>query len=205
MAGGPTEGTSISGQTMSDVTEKLDRDLSRRELVAVVSLLDSVWPNEGKTLAQLVELSRRARRYYRVSFRGSRRPSVRHLVWQGGELVAHALSFERPVTSAAGDLPVMALSAVCVSPGHRGRGHGVAVARSAFRRVERGEFPLSLFQTPIPEFYEKLGSRNVANRFVDSRNKADPEKNPWRDPWVMIHPGDSVWPGGLIDLNGPGY
>ena len=44
---------------------------------------------------------------------------------------------------------------------HRGKGIGVALARSAFERVRSSEFPVSLFQTTIPVFYRKLGATVV--------------------------------------------
>lgn len=190
---------------MTSVTLKDDRALSKRELVAMVTLLNGVWPSPDRSLDELVRLFPRLRRHLRISFRGCKRASMRHLVWEGDEIVAHALTFERRVRCDEREMPVMALSAVCVSPEHRGRGLGAAVVRSAFQRVEEGEFPVSLFQTPIPDFYEKLGSANVSNRFVDSRNRADPEARPWKDSSVMIFPGVHPWPEGVIDLNGPGY
>jgi hypothetical protein len=71
--------------------------------------------------------------------------------------------------------------------------------------VDGGEFPVALFQTAVPDFYTRLGSRSVSNRFVNSRNSEDPEANPWWDPNIMIYPADAAWPMGTIDLNGSGY
>lgn len=190
---------------MPDVTLREDRDLSSDELIAMVSLLNSVWPSQDKSLEELVGLLPRLRRHLRISYWGSQRPSMRHLIWEGDELIAHALTFERTVRHDGGELPVMALSAVCVGADYRGRGLGAEVVRSAFRRVDTGEFPVSLFQTPIPEFYEKLGSTHVSNPFVDSRSREDVSASPWRDPSIMIYPDQYVWPEGTIDLNGPGY
>ena len=75
----------------------------------------------------------------------------------------------------------------------------------AMQRVDQGEFPVSLFQTPKPGFYEKLGARKVNNRFVNSKNEQDPEADPWPAEHVMIYPTPYPWPEGVIDLNGPGY
>ncbi len=187
------------------VTQIQNEALVKKEIVAVVSLLDSIWPNEEKTVPQLVKAFPEVQRHCRVSYPGSTHESRRHVVWDGGELIAHALTFERPVISKNREISVMALARVCVTPVHRGKGIGADIIRSAFQRVDSGEFSVSLFQTTIPAFYERLGAVTVANQFVNSRNDVAPDTNPWSDEWIMIYPGDFPWPTGLIDLNGPGY
>jgi predicted acetyltransferase len=99
----------------------------------------------------------------------------------------------------------MAVSGVSVPVTHRGKGIGVALARSAFQRVNNSEFPVSLFQTTIPAFYRKLGATVVENRFFNSRHQSNPDANPWNDGWVMVYPSGYAWPKGSVDLNGPGY
>ena len=79
------------------------------------------------------------------------------------------------------------------------------IARSAFERVDSQLFPISLFQTGVPNFYLKLGARVIDNRFVNSKNKAAPNENPWWDTSVMIYPSSYEWTEGTIDLNGSGY
>jgi predicted acetyltransferase len=95
-----------------------------------------------------------------------------------GQLVGHAFTFGRPVISDGVEISVMALSGVSVPVTHRGKGIGVALARSAFERVGNSEFPVSLFQTTIPAFYRKLGATVVDNRFFSSRNQSKPDANP---------------------------
>ncbi len=190
---------------MLTVTQIQNEALVEKEIVAVLSLLSSIWPSKDKTLPQLVEAFPEVQRHYRVSYPGSTRTSQRHVVWDGGKLIAHALTFERPVISKDREIPVMALSRVCVTPVHRGKGVGAEIVRSAFQRVDSGEFSVSLFQTTIPAFYERLGAATVVNQFVNPRNDVAPDTNPWSDEWIMIYPGDYPWPTGLIDLNGPGY
>jgi predicted N-acetyltransferase YhbS len=128
-----------------------------------------------------------------------------YLVCDKDKAVAHALTFERPVTTNAREVSVMALSGVCVFPSYQGRGLGAEIVRRGFGRIHVGEFAVSLFQTTIPAFYEKLGATLVPNRFVNSRNKNHPDANPWHDDSVMIYPKSYAWPVGPIDLNGPGY
>ena len=100
---------------------------------------------------------------------------------------------------------VLALAGVVCSPAHRGNGHGVAVVTDAFSRMDEQGLKLSLFQTEIPEFYEKLGSKRVQNRFVNSKNDDDPEANPWWNDFVMVYRADCDWEEGPVDLLGTGY
>ena len=79
------------------------------------------------------------------------------------------------------------------------------IVQEAFKRVDQGEFPVSLFQTTLPQFYEKLGAVEVKNRFVNSKNNDAPNANPWTDDHVMIYGNNSLWPEGQIDLNGKDY
>jgi predicted N-acetyltransferase YhbS len=130
---------------------------------------------------------------------------VSFVVWDGGQAIAHARTFPRTIRSRSGDITLMGLAGVCVMPERRGEGLGRDVVRKAFERVDRGDFPVSLFQTTVPDFYTGLGAKAIANRFVNSRNTDDPEANPWWDPHIMIYPADAVWPDGTIDLNGSGY
>jgi GNAT superfamily N-acetyltransferase len=190
---------------MLNITVHRDTDLSREEIVAVVSLIYGFWPSKEKSIPELVETFPEVSRQYRASYPQIRFPSLRYVVWNENKAVAHGLTFERPVITDAGEISVMALSGVCVSPSYQGKGLGAEIVRRAFGRVHGGEFGVSLFQTTIPAFYEKLGATSVTNRFVNSRNKTHPDANPWHDPWVMIYPRSHPWPQGQIDLNGPDY
>ena len=125
-----------------------------------------------------------------------------------GLVVAHARTFVREIKteSDSGTIPVLALESVCSDPDVRGQGLGAQVAKLAFELVGQNEWPkLSLFQTPVPGFYEKLDCRIVENKFVDRTNAKTPDAWPWRDKIVMIYPGVASWPEGIIDINGPDY
>ena len=129
-------------------------------------------------------------------------------LWRGEELAAVAMWFPRVVKTANGPLRVLALAGVCSAPELRGRGLGRRVVREAFGAVDRGEYAVALFQTPVPEFYAKLGARPVPNVFGNSRFKVGDRgtaERPWWDPHVMIYPAPFPWPEGPIDLLGPGY
>jgi GNAT superfamily N-acetyltransferase len=190
---------------MLNITVHHDTDLSRDEIGAIVSLVYGFWPSKDKTIPELVEAFPDIGKKYRVSYPQIRLPSLRYVVWDKDKAVAHALTFERPIITGAGEISVMALSGVCVLPSYQGKGLGAEIVRRTFGRIHGGEFGVSLFQTTIPAFYKKLDATLVTNRFVNSRNKKDPDANPWNDEWVMMYPRSYSWPQGTIDLNGPGY
>ena len=116
-------------------------------------------------------------------------------------VLAHALIFNREIFTAQGPMNVGALAAVCVHPDFRGRGWGESVVRAAFDFLPELGAEVSLFQTGVPSFYEKLGGRLVLNRFFNG----DHPDNPFWDVCEMIYPASFPWPDGDIDLNGPGY
>lgn len=163
---------------------------------AIIALTNAVWPVSDRTTETLVaELGTGLRET----------PLKRHyLIHDGAELVAHAVTFSRVIRFDGGSLEVMALAEVCVDPARRGEGHGARVVREAFRQVDEGPFAVSLFQTNVPGFYERLGAVKVANRFTDS-TAGDPEANPWWNDHVMVYPAFPGWPAGIIDLCGRGY
>ena len=172
------------------------------ELAApVAELLFAVWPESTKTL----EIRRQQILEPPSSYRTDPATIRRFVIWEDGRSLAHALTFVREIRTDDGPLSVLALAGVCTDPQVRGKGLGAEITRECFRQVGQAGWPtLSLFQTPVPAFYEKLDSRLVPNRFVD-RTAEDPEANPWRDKYVMIYPGGHQWPDGVIDLNGPDY
>lgn len=136
----------------------------------------------------------------------------RFIAWCGETLVAHAFTFVRKIQfeevrdSDQQQMNVLALASVCSDPDLRGKGLGVLVTRAAFEQVGQGDWPtVSLFQTPVPGFYKKLGCRIVTNRFVNRLSEKDTEANPWRDDTIMIYPESHRWHDGIIDLNGPDY
>jgi hypothetical protein len=186
---------------MSDVSIHTDANLTSERIEAFVRLVTDVWPSKDKTFQERLN-------QYVGWVEHNRRTGfevVTFAVWDGDRAIAHARTFSRLVHTQAGDLTVMGLAGVCAASDRRLEGLGKAVVLKAFERVARGEFPLSLFQTGIPDFYRKLGSRCVENRFVNTLNTEHPDDNPWWDPHIMIYPADGDWPEGTIDLNGPGY
>lgn len=128
-----------------------------------------------------------------------------HVIRDRGVIIALATSKPRRIRTSEGDLDVLALANVSCHPRHQGHGYGAAVVRSAFERVDRGDFPVSFFQTAIPDFYRKLGCRTVDNPVVNSHSTIDRQIRPFWDDNALIYPADFDWPGGPIDTLGPGW
>lgn len=137
--------------------------------------------------------------------------------------VACALSFRHTVAGKAStpdydDCPfdVLALAGVACLKRCRGRQYGQAVVQSAFARVDSGEFDLSLFQTGVIGFYEKLNCLEVSNGFINSLGVPgsagrDSAEKPWWEPHVAVYPSAAVdrgdWPADTVtvDLLGRGW
>ena len=116
-------------------------------------------------------------------------------------VLAHSRIFRREISTERVPRSVGALASVCVHPDYRGRGWGADVVRAAFDYLPEMNVEVALFQTAVPQFYEKLGCRIIDNRF---HNHGDYDDVFWDD-YKMIYPASFAWPDGEIDLNGPGY
>src|SRR5687768_1099278 len=93
---------------MLTVMRRENSELSRAEIVAVVSLVNSIWPNKEKALSELIDAFSEAHHRYRASYPQLSRPSVRFLAWEAEQLVGHAFTFERPIISGGVEMSVMA-------------------------------------------------------------------------------------------------
>ena len=135
-----------------------------------------------------------------------RNPRV-FIVRASKQLVASAMVFPRTIAVESNETTTLALASVCSAPAHRGKSFGRAVVQAAFKLVDDGEFPHSLFQTSedIRPFYEKLGACKIRNRIVNSLGDP-PTANPFKMPEIMCYATDPVcWGEAPIDLLGPGY
>lgn len=130
---------------------------------------------------------------------------LRFVVYDEALVVAHASIFPRTIHTEQGSMLVGALSGVCTHDKYRRQGLGAHVVRAAFERVDQGEFPVSLWMTNIPTFYEKLGGRIIKNTWINTHNTTQPDIDPWPDELKMIYPANHKWPDGVIDLNGSVY
>ena len=187
---------------MDEICEYFETELSRELALPIATLSCRSFKSSGAPVEDRVKEM--------LSAAGSSDPEKtsgrRFVIWDNDIAIAHARTFVRTVFVGEREISVLALASVCTDPDIRGRGLGVKITRKAFEQVGQPSWPdVSLFQTPVPQFYEKLNSRIVTNRFVNRRNARDLEANPWRDPTVMIYPAKFAWPDGIVDLNGPDY
>jgi predicted N-acetyltransferase YhbS len=183
-----------------------DTDLSTMQITEILRLSHSVWPDPTRNVAERVEeLSEYIKENQELV------SSTRRLViWEADRAIAIGKTFPRKihVLNSKGrpneDVTVLALSGVCAASDYRGSGLGAAIVKAAFGSLTKA-LPVTLFQTGVPAFYEKLGARLVDNRFVDYQNLEDPMANPWREDYVMIYPACQQWWKSTIDLNGPAW
>ncbi len=180
---------------MLKIQRYLTETLSSQLVIETVELKNRVWPSND-------DLNTLCNRFLD---RNRTRPDRQTIVaWEDEVLVAHAEVFSRDIECEGKPFKIGCLSSVCVSPDRRKQDFGKAVVQEAFRLIDTNEYEVFLFQTTVPEFYQKLGARIVENKFIN-KLADDPSKNPWRDSSIMIYPSSYDWPVGIIDLNGEGY
>ena len=186
---------------MQVVSTYKDFELTKNQIIAIITLLNSVWPYKDKTISEVtnnwiseITQSEEAENY-----------NTHFVIWVTITAIAHAKIFSLEIYTKNGSIKIAALASVCVSPNYRNKGLGEIVTKSAFDYAKQSSFPASLFQTAIPEFYKKLGSKMVNNKFINSKNEKDPQKNPFWDKCIMIYPAEYNWSESIIDLNGQGY
>lgn len=173
------------------------KNITKDEISKIVALTNATWPSKDKNEAELC---------HEMLEIFQKMPTMMiFTVWDGQKLIANTEIFARTIKFDEKELKIMALASVCVDPERRGEGLGRQLIERAFKHVDDGKYPLSLYQTQIPSFYEKFGAKQVKNTFINTKNSENPEKCPWWDPYIMIYPNNPIWPSGTIDLNGPGY
>jgi len=197
--------TKPSGSPGHEVKEYLETGLSESLAQSIASLTAISFTDSDRSLDERVADMLSATN----STDSEKVTGRRFVIWQDDrqtKAVAHARIFVREVIVDDQRIPVLALASVCSDPGQRGKGLGSTVTEAAFQYVGQMGWPdVSLFQTPVPAFYENLNCRLVTNRFVNQRNDAAPQAYPWRDETVMIYPAEFAWPACTVDLNGPDY
>ncbi|QDS98128.1 GNAT family N-acetyltransferase [Adhaeretor mobilis] len=181
------------------LADDIDEPLAR----SVSELLCRVWPKPGRTVETRVEQFLAERGVYQ----GPPEQAPRSfLIREGSKPIAFSSILSRTIRTEAGRMTIAGLAKVCTDPEQRGHGLGEKIVRAALAPIDDGSFPLVLFQTDVSvqPFYEKLGSRRVENRIVNSLAD-DPEADAFWHPVIMIYPKEAQWPEGTIDLQGPGY
>ncbi len=181
---------------MLEVVSKYIDKVSKEEIEQVNALTDLTWPaTKPKKFTSDSRL---------IDFHNRNPSKTCHFIHSNENVVGYAESFPRDIGVNQQILTILGLGAVCVHPTFRGKGLGAQLVRAAFSRIDIGEYPVSLFQTGVPGFYELLNCRTIDNRIINSHGN-DPLKNPFWDPHVMIYPSQFVGFQSEIDLLGPGY
>lgn len=186
---------------MTEIKAIKESTFSKTQLTALVRLLYDVFVKDERTFEQVLE-SVKEEMAQRIGTPGE---ATSLIIWENGRPIAHAGYFRREIFTEAGAIPVGALWGVCVAESHRGQGLGAQVVRAYLNLMDQGEFPVGLWMTTRPGFYEKLGARMVQNPWVNHRDTETPNADPWPDEVKMIYPADYPWPAGVIDLNGPAF
>ncbi len=176
-------------------------ELGESEMTGLQDLWDTAWPIPGKTREQLLEqfrqqlLERENDQYF--------------IVWEEDRVIANTEIFLRWVHAKDRSIKVLALAGVCVLPHKKGLGLGKKLVQTAFTHLDSNVDPagyeVCLFQTGVPQFYEKLGAGWVSNEFYNSQHPDNPELSPWWEKDVMAYPNNFSWPEGRLDLNGAAY
>ncbi len=126
----------------------------------------------------------------------------RHIVALAKDrLVGYGKIFHRVCQDESSVWNNMALASVCVHPDFQGQGVGRDIVAMAFKHVDAMLFDICLFQTSVPEFYQRFGCQIVKNPFYDPY---DPKKPVWWDKYVMAYP-PNVKMYGKITMPGGGY
>ena len=128
-----------------------------------------------------------------------------YCLYQDKELVGYAESIPLTIKIESHCLDVWGLGGLNVHPGWRRQGFGRVIVEAVFKRIDSSEYPFCLFQTGIPQFYDKLGCKLINNKFINSNNQVDPNANPFWDDYVMIYPATTNWPSGTVDLLRKGF
>ncbi len=186
---------------MNEVIEYFQRDLSEAEARQIVALTSQSFPSSPITLEERLQLILESS----TSTDAEQRESKRFVVWENDSAIAHARIFGRQIFVGDQPLNILALASVCTHEKMRGRGFGKLVVKKSFEPVDQGDYRFSLFQTGVPQFYEKLNCRLIENKIVNRKNVNDPEGYPFVDQYVMIYPSHHEWPEGVVDINGNPY
>ncbi|QDU55366.1 hypothetical protein Pan181_15550 [Aeoliella mucimassa] len=189
---------------MPQIETILTADMSRADALAIAELLIRIWPRPGVTVEDRADKLQ--------TNRGDQNPppeiaSRSFVIRDAGRVIGHALVFPRTIGTTAGEMTIAALGSVCTDPNYRGQKLGERLVQSAWRGVDEGLLPFSLFQTSqtAKQFYDRFGCLLVENQVTDSTAE-DPTACPFKDDHIVRYPGrNRDWPTGPIDLRGPGY
>jgi predicted N-acetyltransferase YhbS len=183
------------------IIKKTASEFTQNEFAAIFDLMCAIWPSKQKDDKNSDEMMHDMWRKWKDQ------KSITVYISSEHTIIAHARGFSRVIGFNGNSLEVMAPASVCVRKEWQGQGLGYKVMEKVFKLIDTNLSPVALFQTPVPEFYEKLGAKIISNTFINSTNKTDPQATPWWDPFIMIYPATFNWSDSstVSDLNGPGF
>jgi predicted GNAT family N-acyltransferase len=169
-------------------------EIEHSDRILIVKLIRETWPPKENEIVTLEEDLEKIFGY---------KPEEKHIfVKNNRQICGFAKIFFREIKIGEKLIRNMALACVCVKKDLRKGGIGKTIVKKAFEAVDNKEFDCSLFQTAVPEFYEKIGARKIMNKCINSYKN---NENPWWDPNVIIYPGNFKIGEAVIDLMGDGY
>ncbi|MBN2710890.1 MAG: GNAT family N-acetyltransferase [Planctomycetes bacterium] len=189
----PSKRFNITTIPETQVKRRLARELSKSDWEPIIELWEATWPDSEPAHGVRIELEMELAT---GTDNSSCRRWLLHYIESDGNLAAVASSFGVTLKAGGEDLEVLAIAGVCCRESERGKGYGKALALDAFKRVNSGEFAVCLFQTAVPEFYEKLNCRRISNSIVNSTS----DGVAFIDDYSMIYPAAYDLTEGEIDL-----
>jgi predicted N-acetyltransferase YhbS len=186
----------VDPELSMQLIESFSSDIKRNQVVDILELINLTWSDDDTETSVEEKVAR---------FYDDHSEKICHCLYQDKELVGYGESILLTIQIEANWLEILGLGGLNVHPDWRRKGCGRAIVEAIFKRIDSKEYPFFLFQTGIPHFYEKLGCKEIKNKFINSNNHADPSKNPFWDEYVMVYPASTQWPTGTADLRREGF
>ena len=186
----------VDPELSMQLIESFSSDIKRNQAVDILELINLTWPDDDTETSVEEKVA---------GFYDDHSEKICHCLYQDKELVGYGESILLTIQIEDNWLEILGLGGLNVHPDWRRKGCGRAIVEAVFKRIDSKEYPFCLFQTGIPHFYEKLGCKEIKNKFINSNNHADPSKNPFWDEYVMVYPASTQWPTGTADLRREGF
>lgn len=186
----------VDPELSMQLIESFSSDIKRNQVVDILELINLTWPDDDTETSVEEKVA---------GFYDDHSEKICYCLYQDKELVGYGESILLTIQIEDNWLEILGLGGLNVHPDWRRKGCGRAIVEAVFKRIDSKEYPFCLFQTGIPHFYEKLGCKEIKNKFINSNNQADPSKNPFWDEYVMVYPASTQWPTGTADLRREGF
>ncbi len=176
------------------ILESSHHEICNSDKQSIIMLIRNTWPpKEGPVITMEDDMKK---------FFGSK-PDERHIIIKNeNKIVGYAKTFTRDIQIGDKNIHNCALACVCVHEKFRKNGYGKLIVKKALSPVDGNQYECSLFQTAVPEFYEKIGAKRIFNKCVISKDNSE---NPWWDPYLIIYPKKFLLEEDVIVLMGRGY